>query len=169
MKLDQPGQLRRTPAGPVSLSRTGPNAGGRSGRKNWWTQTYTTRTPPSSKVGAWPCPLPRTIGSPRTWPSKPSASSWRIMRRFQRPSCGSPPGYFRARRPSGAGSAAFELRPGWPAVFECDYSRCAVVRRGSLQYETRPSVGPRVRHRSPKFALAAVKLLSVRCTVRTSG
>ena len=30
MKLDQSGQLQRSPAGPIPLSRTGPNAGGRS-------------------------------------------------------------------------------------------------------------------------------------------
>ena len=84
----------------------------------WWTQPYRTRTPPSSEAGAWLCPLPRTIGFPRTWLSKLSASSWRITGRFQRPCCGPPPGYLRARRPSDEGSAAFELRRGWPAVFE---------------------------------------------------
>src|SRR6266567_4415917 len=30
----------------------------------------TTRTPASSEVGAWLCHRPRTIGSPRNWPSK---------------------------------------------------------------------------------------------------
>jgi hypothetical protein len=69
----------------------------------------------TSRVGPRPT-RSRTIGSPRNWPSKRFASSWRTTGRLQRPGCGPPPAYLRVSRPSGGGSAAFELRPGWPAV-----------------------------------------------------
>ena len=48
------------------------------------------------------------------------------------------------------------------AVFETAKRVFVVVRRRSLEYENQPRVGSSVRHRTPKFALTAVKLLSAR-------
>jgi hypothetical protein len=39
-----------------------------------WTQPYTTRTPPSSKISAWRCHPPKIVWLPTTGLSRPLAS-----------------------------------------------------------------------------------------------
>ena len=66
------------------------------------------------------------------------------------------------KRPVGIGAeSGSRTRTRLPsAVFETAKRMFVVGRRRSLEFENQPRVGSCVRHRTPKFALTAVKLLS---------